>query len=279
MARKVVFEIEDDLTPAQIQEALPALAEFKGPAREAIDTSPPIVLFRQEVAEPYTYEAVARGVRFYRGMASPSGRGLVVVLAGRHYRPMLSLSLFLQHLPARLFDVLMLFDESNSHYTDGVAGYADSLLSLTQRITADFGTHGYARIYHYGVSSGGLPALRMGLIAGSHRSIAIGGLFQWPINRLEAGEAVVAFDPICACNASRGRNLICVHSSMERDTKHARRVVKTIKARGVRLPDMNEHNILFPLFHAGQLRDFNQRLFGFVGGPGMPTRFVDQFGM
>lgn len=279
IARKVVFELEDDLTPAQIREALPVFDRLEGPAKEAIDTSPSIVLFRQEAAEPYTYEAVVPGVRFYRGRADPSGRAVVVVLAGRHHRPMMAISLFLQNLPARLFDVLMLFDASNSHYADGVAGYADSLFSLTQRIHADFGSAGYARIYHYGVSSGGLPALRMGLMAPAHRSIAIGGLFQWPISRLQAGESVVAFDPICACNAKRGQRLICLHSSMERDTKHARRVVATVKARGVRLPDVAEHNILFPLFFEGQLRDVNQRLFGYKLRRDGSARFVDGFGV
>jgi hypothetical protein len=278
LAHKAMFDIEDDLTPVELQEALPKLAELEGPARTAVDSSPAVFVLKKELAEPYTFELVAPGVKLYRGAPAPDGRALVVVLSGRHPRPMMAISLFIQHLPAQLFDVLLMFDETNSHYIDGVAGYADSLLALTQRVHAEFGA-GYRRIYHYGVSSGGLPALRMGLMAPAHRSIAIGGLFQWPINRIQSGMVVDAFDPICACNVDKGNALICVHASHKRDIAHAKRVVRAVRASGVRVPDVNEHNILFPIFDDGKLRDMNGALFGYEQLPGEPPRFVDTFGV
>jgi len=279
IARQLTFDLEDALTPLEIQQALPVLSALTGHGGDAIKVSPPVSLLRREPAELYRYEPVVPGVNFYRGRPSQAGRGLIVVLSGRHSRPMLPISLFLQHFPAQLFDILLLYDATNAHYTDGVAGYADSLFALTRKVHADFGSAGYARIYHYGVSSGGFPALRMGLMAPAHRSIAIGGLFQWPINRLESGENVPSFDPICACNASQARRLACVHSTLDRDVHHARRVGRTVKARNVTIPSTNEHNVLLPLYATGRLRDFNQKLFGYVLGHDGQGRFVEGFGV
>jgi hypothetical protein len=278
VAKQLIFELEDALTPLQLQQALPELSAIQGIARDVVYRSFAIEMVRRQIAEPYVWEPVAPGVDFYRGSGSAAGRGLIVVLSGRHNRPMLAVSMFLQHLPAQLFDVLLMYDATNSHYSEGIAGYADSLLSLTQKVHADFGSAGYERAYHFGVSSGGFPALRMGLMAPAHRSIAVGGLFQWPINRLLSGETVLGFDPICHCNASQRGNLICIHAALERDINHARRVVHAVRARSVRVDDTAEHNVLFPLFNAGHLRDFNQRLFGYVERDGQ-ARFVNGFGI
>ena len=279
IARQLTFDLEDALTPLEIQQALPVLSALTGHGGDAIKVSPSVNLLRREPAELYRYEPVVPGVNFYRGRPSQAGRGLIVVLSGRHSRPMLPISLFLQHFPAQLFDILLLYDATNAHYTDGVAGYADSLFALTRKVHADFGSAGYARVYHYGVSSGGFPALRMGLMAPTHRSIAIGGLFQWPINRLQSGENLPSFDPICACNAARIHNLACVHSTLDRDVHHARRVGRTVKARNITIPSTNEHNVLFPLYATGRLRDFNQKLFGYVLGHDGQGRFVEGFGV
>jgi len=276
-ARKLVVDLEDFLTPAQIQAALPVLDTLEGPAHISINRSYSVILLRRETAEPYVQQAIVPGVKLYRGREDPEGRALVVVLSGRHPRPMVAISVFLQHLPAELFDVLLVYDETNSHYTAGVEGYATDLLSLTRRVHAEFASRGYARVYHYGVSSGGFPALRMGLMAPAHRSIAIGGLFQWPIDRLLSGAKVTAFDPICACHKGEGANLVCVHSEMKRDIGHAQRVIAAVKARGVRVRGVEEHNLLHPLFVAEKLRGFNQRLFGFQQGRA-GARFVDGFG-
>jgi len=279
VARQVAFDLEDALTPLEIQQALPVLSALTGHGGDAIKVSPPVSLLRREPAELYRFEPVVPGVNFYRGRASQAGRGLIVVLSGRHNRPMLPISLFLQHFPSQLFDILLLYDATNSHYTDGVAGYADSLFALTRKVHDDYGSAGYERVYHYGVSSGGFPALRMGLMAPAHRSIAIGGLFQWPINRLQSGDNVPSFDPICACNASHARRLACVHSTLERDVNHARRVGRTVKARNVTIPSTDEHNVLLPLFATARLRYFNQKLFGYRLGRDGQGRFVEGFGV
>ena len=279
IARQLTYDLEDLLTPLEIQQALPLLSALEGHGGYAINTSPSIEMLRRETAERYVSQPVAPGVNLYRGRDGASGRGLVVVLSGRHSRPMLPVSIFLQHLPANLFDILLLYDATNSHYTEGVAGFADSLLSLTQKVHADFASGGYERVYHYGVSSGAFPALRMGLIAPAHRSIAISGLFQWPINRLQSGETVSSFDPICHCNANGRGLLACVHSTLERDVVHARRVARTVKARNVTVGKASSHNLLFPLFVGGQLRDFNQKLLGYALGRDGDGRFVEGFGV
>lgn len=255
--------LEDLLTPRQLKELLPVFDSLDAAPRYACRTSPVLEELRRRPAQGFARSELGPNVILYRGEGAPADKSLIVTLCGRSHRPNMAWSLFLQHLPSELFDVVILCDRHNNHYYDGIDGYAPDLLSLQRRVVADAGASGYRRVYFYGTSSGGLPAVRMGLMARAHRSIAVGGMFPWPIYRLQQGVRFQAFDPICACNARRGGEVLCIHASNQRDRVGSEQVERILKAKRVRVTLTSDHNVNYQIFLAGGLMDFHARLFEF----------------
>jgi len=272
--RKALFALEDLFTPNELKDALPVLEGLGAGVRELLGTSYTVRHLRKHQPEVYTRHQIRPDIAFYQGGESPAGRALLFVLCGRVPRPMMANALFVQHVPARLFDVVVMSDASNNHYANGIDGYADSLFSLGRRLADDFHASRYGRVYYYGVSSGGLPAVRLGLLAQAFRSIAIGGLFAWPIHRLRNGEQFQAFDPICACNAGHRDDVIFVHATKQRDTQAARQAVRIIGGQGLRITSTEEHNVVHQLFVAGQLDALHRRLLDYRIGPGGSPEFM-----
>lgn len=257
-----MFRLEDLLTPAELQRRLGQFDELTGHAREACRTSYILRELRKAPAQGFGRDEIAPDVVLFRE-GRPAGKSLIITLCGRSQRPNMAWSLFLQYLPAELFDVAILCDRRGSHFTRGIAGYAGDLLQLQQRIMADTGASSYRRIYCYGTSSGGLPAVRIGLLAGAHRSIAVGPVFAWPIHRLLQGETFQTFDPICACRPPPRPDILCVHASNERDTLGARHLELILGARRVRITSTADHNVNHQLYLAGRLMEFHSRMFEF----------------
>lgn len=263
VARKTVFELEDQYTPRQLVELLPRLDGLTGHAAEACRTSFILGELHRKPAEEYRREDIGPDVVFYRGDGQARQKSLILTFCGRSQRPNMAWSLYLQYLPSGLFDVAILCDRTNNHYNDGIAGYAPDMLSLQRRLAADLRFASYRRLYCYGTSSGGLPAIRVGLLAGAHRSIAVGGVFAWPIYRLTQGQDFQTFDPICSCYTERRGKVLLIHASNERDLVGARQVERILKAKRIRVTGITDHNANHQLYLAGKLMDFHGRMFEF----------------
>lgn len=260
-----VFKLEDQYTPGQLQELLPQLGGLTGHALEACRTSYVLKEVSRKPAQRYERDDLSPDVVFYRGEGSPAEKSLIVTFCGRSQRPNMAWSLYLQYLPSNLFDVAILCDRSNNHYNDGIAGYAPDMLSLQRRLSADLQFASYRRVFLYGTSSGGLPAIRVGLLAGAHRSIAVGGVFAWPIYRLTQGQEFQTFDPICACNAGHKGKVLVIHASNQRDLVGAKLVERVLNAKRIRVTTTTDHNVNHQLYLAGGLMDFHCRMFEFGG--------------
>jgi len=263
MARKTVFALEDQYTPSQLAELMPLLEGLTGCAAEACRTSFILGDLRRQQPQRYLREDLAPDVVFYRGSGSTEHKSLIVTFCGRSQRPNMAWSLYLQYLPSDLFDVAILCDRANNHYNDGISGYAPDMLSLQRRLASELHFTTYRRLFCYGTSSGGLPAIRVGLLAGAHSSIAVGGVFAWPIYRLTQGQDFQSFDPICACYAERRGKVLVIHASNERDLIGARRAERILKAKRIRVTSTSDHNVNHQLYLAGGLMDFHGRMFEF----------------
>ncbi len=267
MARKTVFSLEDQYTPRELSEILPLLAELPGSAAEALRKSFILGELHRKLPQNYRREHVGRDVVLFRGEGQANQKSLIVTFCGRSQRPNMAWSLYLQYLPSQLFDVVILCDRANNHYYDGIADYAPDMLSLQRRLATDLRFAVYRRLYCYGTSSGGLPAIRFGLLAGADRSVAVGGVFAWPIYRLTQGQNFQAFDPICACNAKRRGQVLLIHASNERDLEGARQAERILGAKRIRVTTTADHNTNHQLYLAGKLLDFHGRIFEFGDSP------------
>ncbi len=266
--RKAVYALEDLFTPNELKAALPTLDGMGDAVKAGLATSFAVRHMRRNEPEVYTRTTLRPDLAFYEGHPSRAGRALLFVLCGRLPRPMMANSLFVQHVPAQLFDIAIMSDMSNNHYVNGIEGYADGLFGLGQRLMEEFRAAEYDRVYFYGVSSGGLSAVRLGLLFKAFRSISIGGLFAWPIQRLRNGERFEAFDPICACHGGHRDDIVCVHATKQRDATAARQVIKAIGGQGLRITSTEDHNVIHKLFLEGRLGQFHRQILAFRPAPG-----------
>jgi len=263
VARKTVFELEDQYTPSQLRGLLSRLDDLTGYAAEACRTSYILQELRNSPGQNYEREDLAPDVVFFRGDGMVGQKSLIVTLCGRSQRPNMAWSLYLQYLPSTLFDVAILCDRENNHYNNGIPGYAPDMLSLQRRLADDLQFGSYRRLVFYGTSSGGLPAIRLGLLARAHRSIAVGGVYAWPIYRLTQGQQFQTFDPICSCYSERRGEVLLIHASNERDLIGARQVENVLNAKRIRVTATTDHNANHQLYLAGKLMDFHRRMFEF----------------
>ena len=257
--------IEDRYTPRELHASLPIFDGLSGLARLALDKSDILRELRQKPSQDYRRRTIAADVVLYGGPPQLRRKSLIIALCGRSHRLMTCWSLFLQFLPASRFDVLILADRTNEDFYGGVRGYAPDLLSLTRRVIDDVNAEAYDRVYCYGTSTGGFPALRFGLLMGAYRSIAVGGLQSWPIHRLTKGGVIQAFDPLCACNAQPLGHLVCIHAANEkRDSDAARKLQRVLKVSRVPVAGSDKHNVVYNIYLAGKLSPFYAKIFDFA---------------
>jgi len=166
------------------------------------------------------------------------------------------LPLFLQHLPAAGWDVLILKDTLRTHYRQGVSGFSDSFLGLIGRV-ASLGT-GYSRRVVLGTSMGGFPAARFALLARAERGISIGGRPPNDVLRLRGRSAPPdAFDPLCACLPPQGRNLLFTYAAgCANDSEPAEAYASLTGGRDLPVDGQVDHGLLHGLHLKGALQDF-----------------------
>ena len=105
----------------------------------------------------------ATSERLVERRAPPISRGrsdttrLLVVFSAPRARLGIPVSYFLQALRDDVYDVIVLRDPNDEHYTRGVRGLG-SFLDTTRRIEDFAGTRGLQQIITYGASLGGLPS-------------------------------------------------------------------------------------------------------------------------
>ena len=259
--------IEDTLTPLELSRSLAMFDRLTGVAADVVAKSDILKVLREAAPQRYERRILSEDVAMY---AAPGGlkaaKSLIVAFCGRSHRLMTPWSLFLQSIPASAFDVLILADRSNNHFFNGIEGYAQSLYALSTRVLRDAKARDYSRLLAFGTSTGGLPALRFGLLAGADRAISVGGQMAWHIQRLRmyGGEhALQAFDPLCACSKPRKGQLVCVfaeHSAP--DVLSARHMQAVVGAVPVSLAGTDKHNVIYEIYKTGKLPQFYERLFG-----------------
>lgn len=262
-AIKAMRKLEDDLTPLQLYDRLDDFDRLKGHAGRALMQSDVLVEIVRRPPQPYERQWLHDDVALNLGPGTPETKTLVIGLCGRSHRLMLSWSHFLQAMPADRFDVAIVADRSNTHFFDGVAGYADGLLGLARRLRNDLAVGRYRRVICYGTSTGGLPALRIATLINAERGISVGGMPLWAINRLRK-QPFDAFDPLCDCMLGRTQvSLFYVYGG--RSPPDATVAAWIGRMQGIRLAPIapsSAHNVVHDLYKRGQLPGLFKTMFG-----------------
>lgn len=252
--KAMLLDTEQMLTPLEVQDFIrknPETADLFY-AADLLRTQPPKRFLREPITDDVQLFSARHGAK-----------KLIVAFCGKVRRLMVPLSHFLQMIDDSSHDVLVLSDRRQLHYDRGIDGFADSFPDLVSRIRTFASSRAYESIVTYGTSMGGFPALRAGIALGASRAVSVGGRFCWHVQRLrDGGDAIGAFDPLCACRGSRSVPLVVAYASQNVDDVQSTRILTRILPGCILVPvETESHNVLDHLNSEseGRLADFYRR--------------------
>ena len=219
----------------------------------------PVVLPWQ--VRPYRREVISPGLTLYT-----SGRltqTLIIACVGRSARPFVPIAVFLQALDHERFDLLTASDVRHLQFDRGLEGYASSLPDLARRLSDFASARGYSSIITYGISLGGMAALRIGQLMGADRAISAGGRFSWNLGRLLRNEAYVqSFDLLCHCRQPMATESYALFSEGHPDDVESAGRLAAISpdCRLIPMP-CDDHNFPHGIHKARRLDEYHRQIF------------------
>ena len=252
--RKKVRDWEQELTPLEIAKLLKSDADLPFTIAPLLRSGQkPVAYVRETWGEDATYFT----------SRSSAGR-LIVIFSAPRPRRGIPISYVLQTLRDEANDIIWLQDPRRLHYTRGISGFG-SLLEIVQRIEHFAAAKHYQQIITFGVSLGGLPALRAGRLLKATRAISVGGRYPWHPGRLARGEwSVQAFDPLCPCASPSPTELVVVYSQRNEEDESAYNLVRRTFPECIAAPvDTEKHNLIGYFYKANLLPLFLACLFDY----------------
>jgi hypothetical protein len=243
------------LTPFEFQLVTQTLCERFVNARADLQDLLLSQLLAKEAPARYVRKPIAPDVTlFHDPDVDAAGKCIVFAFCGQANLLMIPTGVFLQLLPYREVDVVILSDPRRNHFAQGCGEYASDFFQLVTRLGKDFNLGTYKNVCCYGTSMGGFVALRCGLLLKT-KSISVGGRFPWHVQRLVADSAMPAFDLLCACTASDAAKFVCAYGMKEDDRRAVDHLATMFPVTRVPI-QATAHNVIFKMLREGTLRQF-----------------------
>ena len=261
---RLQISLENECAPAELLPAFDCRDKLPAPARKWIENLHAMMLRGGATVQPFTREVLAENARFYHdGSSSCSEKSLLVCFCGNYQRIMIQLPVFLQHIPACSFDVVVFKDPGKLFFLRGVPGYAPTLAALRERLGRDLCLERYASVRCLGTSAGGAAALAGGAVLGAERALSFGGGHPSRVAGELAGSGLTGseFDDVFGdadTSRTRLRAFFGIGNSTDRETA-ASLCGAFCGVRAVPVAGVAGHNIFFELFSKGDLQGFLDR--------------------
>jgi hypothetical protein len=258
---RLQISLENECAPAELLPAFECRDRLPAPARKWIERLHSMMRRGGQTFQPFAREVLAENALFFHDGSIPRhDKSLLVCFCGNFQRLMIQLPVFLQHVPARDFDVLVFRDPRKLFFLRGVPGYVPDLAALPERLGRDLCLERYASVRCLGTSAGGAAGLAAGAVLGAERALSFGGahpsrageyLAEYGLNGCEFD----AFFRDADCGRLRLRAFFGAGNAHDLETAASLcRAFPGVKA--VRVDGMAEHNIFFELFERGDLQGF-----------------------
>jgi hypothetical protein len=210
---------------------------------------------------PWRRELLSPGINLYT--ADRSAKTLIIGFCGRTERLFLPVGVILQALDCQRFDLVTAWDARLLHFDRGIEGYASSLPDLARRLSDFASDRGYGNIICYGVSMGGLPALRIGHLMRADRAVAAAGRFAWNVGRLLHKDMhVQAFDLLCRCLQPGATEAYALFSEDNaEDAEDAARLAALCPACPLIPVPYDDHNFPYGIQRARRLVEYHREIF------------------
>ncbi|THD72514.1 MAG: hypothetical protein E7813_03885 [Bradyrhizobium sp.] len=255
--QRALWDAEQCLTPLEFQLVTETFCERFADARADMQNLLLSQLLAKEAPARYVRKPITPDVTlFHDPDVERAKKCIVLAFCGRAHRLMIPTGVFLQLLPCKEVDVVILNDPGRNHFAGGCGEYASDFFQLVTRLGKDFNLGTYKNVCCYGTSMGGFVALRSGLLLDT-KSISVGGRFPWHVQRLVADSAMPAFDLLCACKASDAAKFVCVYGMKEEDRRAVDHLATMFPVTRVPI-QVTGHNVIFKMLSKGTLRQFYQ---------------------
>jgi hypothetical protein len=268
---RLQIALENECAPVEILARVGPKERLPLPARKWIERLEGMMRSAGESLQPFERISLSENVQLYRMKGKQAAaRSLILGFCGNFQRLMVPLPIFLQHIPADDFDVVVFRDPTKMLFLRGIPNYVPGLGELPARLARDLSLESYETLRCLGTSAGGAAALAAGAALGAERAFAYGGahpyLSEGTLPRDDAD--LNGFDPIfreSACLSTRFRAFFGAQN--QRDRENAASLAGAFK--GVRMaevPGVAGHNMFYELFERGELAGFLGRtLLGDIG--------------
>ena len=178
---------------------------------------------------------------------SKGNKSLLLSFCGNAQRLMMPVSIFLQFVDCRKWDVVVVKKSKGTSYMDGLDGVGVNFTSTTDYLKAAIAPAQYRRLVTLGTSGGGFPAILAAISMGADRGISVGG----------SSPRSFVPDKALAQNERPKRDLRFVHGAgCISDRESAMSMAMQFGGRVHEVGEANQHNVLKPLLRRGLLADF-----------------------
>lgn len=257
---RLLIDYTNIATPLEFRAVAAQAASLSAPTRRAIEAVTGMMERSHANTRRFMRQGLAPGINFYAG-ASKGPKHLVVVFTGNQLRPFLPLPVFLQHVPGRHFDVLVLQDASRQWFLRGIPGVLDSIAELPRWLSSTLPSFQYLSVRSVGTSAGGAAALYGGIVLGAARSLSIGGSPPKFATQLPQEPELdrTVFDRMVAAQLPLHTGVLhaCYGADNAKDAEGAARLREHLPAlRCTGFPGLSDHNLPFDLWKQGQLHAF-----------------------
>ena len=260
------------LTPLETAALIEFSHRLPAPTQEWLADLALVGDFGSAAPQLYCRQSLAENIDVYRDPFVPTGRkSLIIAFCGAANRMMISTPCLLQYLPSDRYDLVLLRDPTKLSYLLAIPPYAHTFRDLVQRLAADIGVQDYRRVYCFGTSMGGFPALRCGIMLKTQTAISCGGHFPayptpyWTEQELD----IPAFDLLCDCHSETTTTLICCYSTgYSADVAGVENLARIYPVRRIPIA-APQHNFFTVLHSQGRLRMFIEGLFGEASPEGL----------
>lgn len=257
---RLQIALENECAPLELLEQFGCRDEFAPPVRRWISGLEDMMRRGNDTVQPFVRTGLSENVQFYHAAAGGGTKSLLVGFCGNFQRLMMPLSVFLQHVPAELFDVVLLRDPERSFFLRGVPGYVSSLAQLPERLGRDLPLDRYASVRCIGTSAGGAAALVAGEVFGAERALSFGGgnparsAESLEPKGLTGGELDAVFAGSQRCCA---RKLAFFGEANDVDRETAQSLRRAYPGtRVVPIRGLSTHNVFYELFERKELTAF-----------------------
>ena len=257
---QVQIDLENTCVPSEIVALREKSKTLPAPARRWLDGLEVMMRRGSATVQPFRRLPLSDNVWYFQTGAPPEAKSLLVGFCGNALRLMLPIPVFLQHVPARDFDVVVLRDPSRCFYLRGVPEYAPHLAEVVARLQRDLPCERYSTVRCLGTSGGGAAALVAGTLLGAERALSVGGTHPARLATM-LGPSGLKGDEMDALIASLGttatQRICCFGADNASDAEGAHSLCRALPgARAEPAAGVASHNLLLQLFERGALHAF-----------------------